>query len=108
MKNSLRVDRGFVFNALAFSPDSLRLATGDMGGNVRLWDPLTGTKLWERGHHGGYIFAVSFGRDSRTLLAGGNGLGYLWDLRPTDVPKKDMPDLWNDLTGTDSLAADRA
>lgn len=98
----------FIFGALAYSPDGLRLATGDRTGRIRVWDAHSGAKLWERGDHGGYVYSLSFGLDRRTLLAGGNGIGYLWDLRPKDVPKKPVEQFWNDLTGDDSIVADRA
>jgi RNA polymerase sigma factor (sigma-70 family) len=108
VENRFSIENRFIFNALAFSPDGLRLATGDGTGHVRVWDSETGAKLWDRGEHGGHMYIVSFGRDSRTLLAGGNGVGYLWDMRPADLPKKELPELWKDLTGTDAVAADRA
>ena len=44
-KNSFRMDSSFIFPALAFSPDSLRVATGDSRGRVRVWDPLAGAKF---------------------------------------------------------------
>lgn len=108
VKRHIQVDRSFISKALAFSPDGLRLATGDAGGVVQLWDPQTGVKLWERGQHGGHMYVLSFGRDSRMLLAGGNGIGYLWDLRPKELPKKNVSDLWNDLMDSDAVAAERA
>ena len=37
-----------------------------------------------------------------------NGVGYLWDTRPKDLPGKELPTLWDDLTGADAVAADRA
>ncbi|QJX00030.1 sigma-70 family RNA polymerase sigma factor [Frigoriglobus tundricola] len=98
---------GFTFNALAYSSDGLRLATGT-GHGVVVWDAHTGAKLWDRGNMGDSVYTVEFGRDGRNVLAGGNGLGYLWDARPSDLPRKEVPDLWSDLTGDEPVAADRA
>lgn len=108
VKNRIQLDYDMVHNAFAFSPDGLRLATGDRAGRIRLWDPKTGAKLWGGGRQGRYINALSFGRDSRTVLAGGNGVGYVWDLQPKELPKKDIAALWNDLTGSDAVAAEQA
>ena len=108
LKQRFPIQGHFTFNAMAYSPDGLRLATGDSDGRVRVWDSRTGAKLLDRGGHGGYMYVLSFGHDSRTLLAGGNAVGYLWDLRPADVPQKVPDELWKDLIGNDAIAADRA
>jgi RNA polymerase sigma factor (sigma-70 family) len=107
VKNSFEIEGGFIFNALAYSPDGLRLATGDGGGHVRVWDSHSGTKLWE-GNMGGYVYTVEFGHHGRALLASANGVGYLWDTRPRELPGKELAQLWSDLTGADSVAADSA
>ena len=108
LKGLFQIDSSFTYNALAFSPDGLRLATGDNAGQVRVWDARTGAKLWAGGSHGGNIYTVGFGRDSRTLLAGGNGLGYLWDVRPKGLPRKRICRTLEGLDGRRRRAADRA
>jgi WD40 repeat protein len=54
--------------ALAFSPDSRRLATGDGGRNLRLWDVASGKVIWRADDS---VMAVAFSPDGRTLAAGG-------------------------------------
>jgi WD40 repeat protein len=100
----------FIYGAMCFSPDGLWLATGAQDGTVTLWDPLTGGKVWEVGRHGGYVYTVGFGRDSRTLLTGGDdGIGYLWDLRPSgERGDSDVVKLWDAMAGQDSPAAYKA
>ena len=110
LRNRFDVDGRFVFGAITFSPDGLGLATGAMGGAVELWDPLSGKKLWDRGRHGNSVYTVGFGRDSRTLISGGNdGVCYLWDLSPPGIhPVADLAPLWDDLSGADPVTAYRA
>ena len=95
---------------MTFSPDGLWVATGLADGLVDLWDPATGEKVWDRGRHQGDAYTVGFGRDSRTLVSGGqDGACYLWDLRPTGDRLADDPvRLWDALVGEDGLAAYRA
>jgi RNA polymerase sigma factor (sigma-70 family) len=108
LKHRFAIQGSFTFNAMAYSPDGLRLATGDSEGRVRVWDSQTGVKLLERNGHSGHMYVLSFGRDSRTLLAGGNGVGYLWDLRPSNIPQTEPAELWKDMTSADAVVADLA
>jgi hypothetical protein len=64
----------------------------------------------EVGTHQDGIYTVAFGRRGQTLVSGGSdGVGYVWDLRPRDLPPdKPLKDLWNDLIGDDSGAAYKA
>lgn len=110
LRNRFKLEGRFVFGAIAFSPDGLGLATGAMNGAVELWDSVSGKKLWDRGRHGDNVYTVGFGRDSRTLVSGGgDGVCYLWDLRPPGInPVADLAPLWDDLAGSDPVAAYRA
>jgi RNA polymerase sigma factor (sigma-70 family) len=96
-------------NCMTFSADGLWLATGGAAGNVKVWDAMTGQLVWNRGSHAGDLYRVSFSRDSRRLLSGAaDGVGYLWDLRPRDLPTRKPDDLWTDLVGADGPSAYRA
>jgi len=100
--------RGFSQGGSGFSPDGLWYATGDAGGQVRLWDSLTGQLVWDRGKQQDRTKARGFGGLGRTLASGDEGICYLWDLRPTDVPlQKPTDELWSDLAGEDGPAAYR-
>ena len=100
----------FIYGTLAFSPDGAWLATGAQNGDVSLWDPSTGAQVWDVGRHQGNVQAISFGRDSRTLLTGGDdGVDYLWNLRPrTTTEFKNTAEAWDALSGEESSVAYQA
>jgi WD40 repeat protein len=54
---------------VAFSPDGARLASGDVGGSVRLWDVATGQDLIELEGHSGPIDFLQFTPDGARLVA---------------------------------------
>src|SRR5262249_45442058 len=101
---------GFNPGGLSFSPDGLWLATGASNGRIAVWEPLTGKRVWNEGGHQAAVYTLSFGRDVRTLMSGGgDGLGYVWNLRPAGRrPDNNPARLWDDLAGDDALAAYQA
>jgi WD40 repeat protein/beta-lactamase regulating signal transducer with metallopeptidase domain len=107
LQTQFALDGRFIFGALEFSPDGLWLATGSQTGKLKLWDSQSGQAVWDTGAHEGYVYAVDFGRDSRTLASGGrDGVCYVWDLRtPRDLPDRDAAVLWDDLGGRSAEAA---
>lgn len=59
--------------ALAFGPENVTLASGSTDHTVRLWQIATGQELIALGNHTGWINAVAFSQDGRTLVSGGDG-----------------------------------
>ena len=68
-------------SAVAYSPDGSTLATGDLIGEIRLWDAVTGQhKATLTGHPDQNVVSLSFSADSRMLASGGTDrIIRLWD-----------------------------
>lgn len=67
--------------AVAFSPDGLKLATGDLDGVARLWEAATGQLLMTLNLHTQRIHAVKFSPDGKTLATGAEDhLIGLWEV----------------------------
>jgi WD40 repeat protein len=73
---------GFVF-ALAFSPDSQRIASAGLDATARLWDISTGENLLTLGQSAP-LYTLAFQPDGDRLLAGDmHGNTLVWDLTPS-------------------------
>ncbi|MBW8487466.1 WD40 repeat domain-containing protein, partial [Actinomadura parmotrematis] len=67
-------------NAVGWSPDGGVLASGDGGGGVRLWDPVSGECLRTLEGHASGVRAVGWSPDGGVLATGGGDGGVrLWD-----------------------------
>jgi len=67
-------------SAAAFSPDGLRLATGDWGGNVMLWDAATGKLLHKVRAHVSGVRHLTWRHDGSQLAScGDDGFVRVWD-----------------------------
>lgn len=66
---------------LAFSRDGKRLAsTGEYTGPIQIWDLVTGKKVPDLHSHDGYIDAVAYSPDGKTIASAGvNGEIILWE-----------------------------
>src|SRR5207302_748865 len=64
-----RLDHGGAVDAVAFSPDGTRLATGSSDGSARVFDAATGAKVC-RLDHDGAVAAVAFSPDGTRLATG--------------------------------------
>ena len=63
---------GDIPEAVAWSPDGARVATGDDSGNVRLWDAVTGRPVGEPfGGHTAPIVTTSYSPDGELLASAG-------------------------------------
>lgn len=110
LRGEFQVPGRFVYGAMDFSPDGLWLVTGAMQGQIELWDSFTAKKAWGVGSHDSYVYTVRFGRDSRTLVSGGDdNFSYVWRLGQS-IPNatQTQEELWEDLAGDSSEAAYRA
>jgi serine/threonine-protein kinase len=79
-----QVDFGFVSSRAssgAFSPDGRRVAAGDHGGNVRVFDLETRRPLHSFSGHAGSVTAVALGPDGHRVLSGSEDQTVrLWDV----------------------------
>jgi WD40 repeat protein len=74
----------FPFDGISFgldiSPDGSRLATGNEGGKVAIWDLASGKKLFDLAGHTAYVRGVSFSPDGKQLATGSNDTtARIWD-----------------------------
>jgi WD40 repeat protein len=65
--------------AMTFNDDGSRLATGDISGDLRLWNPDTGAEIGRVCRHGDKIQALAFTKEGWLLSAGDKGGVMVWD-----------------------------
>jgi hypothetical protein len=64
----------------AFSPDGLRIVTGDASRTAHVWDAQTGQRLFSLPPHPGGVWCCEFSSDGRVLLTGDDaGNARLWE-----------------------------
>jgi hypothetical protein len=89
-------DIGFSF---AFSPDGRRLASGTVGGAIRVYDTGTGAVVRSHTGHGGYVYGATYSRDGRFMVSAGiDGTARLWDAETGEqlaiLPLLQEPNEW--------------
>jgi WD40 repeat protein/serine/threonine protein kinase len=76
------VDTAQPLYALAFSPDSRRLASGGMGTTARVWDAANGHELMTLAGHNGNVRSLAFSPDNGSLATCSvDRTVKIWDLR---------------------------
>ena len=71
--------------SLAWSPDSLNLASGSKGGTIRLWNTATGEQYQEFSYFDSEIL-VAWSPDNKTLASGSSdGIVRLWEAKTGDI-----------------------
>ncbi|MBD2411258.1 hypothetical protein FACHB389_06375 [Nostoc calcicola FACHB-389] len=74
--------------SLALSPDGKLLATGDMDGQIHLWQVADGKNFLTFKAHESVVWTVTFSPDGQTLASGGHdGLIKFWDTQTGDCLK---------------------
>ena len=66
--------RGGPVSSVAFSPDGTRLATGDWGGAIRIWDRATRRPIRTYRGHSTAISTIEFRRDGRRIVSASGGM----------------------------------
>src|SRR5216683_890945 len=68
-------------NAVAWSPDSTRIASGSDDGMVQVWDATNGGNVFTyRGHASNVVYAVAWSPDGTRIASGsGDGTVQVWD-----------------------------
>jgi WD40 repeat protein len=103
-------------DALAFSSDGTRLASGAQDQVVRVWEVATGRQLWESKKHGRSVSGIGFSRDGKRLVSATGGIERVspaftgntkapnW---PTDFEKTvPVVKVWEAETGREQMSLD--
>ena len=91
-----------VVSRVAFSPDGLHLASGEVDGTVTIWDARTGNRLRTCHAHVWDVRALAFSPDGRYLATGGRGdrLAKVWHVSTGEL----VYNLPSDANGVEGLA----
>lgn len=88
---ALSADKARKFNAVAFSPDGLRVAAGDETGMLTIWDVNSGQVLQDKSAFNSRANAVVFSQDGgKVFIGGGLGRFNTWDIEKMRVVKSDI------------------
>jgi WD40 repeat protein len=118
IKRMVRADLPGGAQSLAYAPDGRLLALGRTDGTIVLWDTWTATELHRFQAHEKRVHALAFVPRSTSLASAGDDNAVLvWDVgamvkdkmpAPAEIPARDLPALWTDLTDSESARAFKA
>ncbi|MFO0940347.1 MAG: PQQ-binding-like beta-propeller repeat protein [Pirellulales bacterium] len=85
----------FTFGAMDLSSDGIWLVTGSSGGNVKIWNALSGALALDAGKHDHYIHTVNFGKDVRQVCSGSSdGICKIWNTKRIGIKESATIDEW--------------
>ena len=114
----LKLEVGEHVNSVAFAADgrTVAAAAGWAQGQIYVVDAITGKMLQQLRGHGAYVGALTFAPDGKSLVSGQRDTtGLVWDVgtavnrpRGPAIKDQDVPELWDDLAGTNPRKAHAA
>ena len=108
--SACEIDGRFVYGTLNYSPNGLWITTGNMSGDVAVYDAASGHCVWNNGKHTDMVYNVDFTADNRHVFSGASdGVCYIWDLCDEQAEPIGNPlQSYKDVIGDNGDAAYRA
>ncbi len=88
-----------IVNAVAWSPDSKRIASSSSDKTVQVWDAITGSKLFTYNGHTTPVNTVAWSPDGKYIASGSGEDDYLSSYKPYNT----IVQVWDAATGSDIL-----
>lgn len=102
-------DRRLNYGSFDLSVDGCYVGFADTGGEVHLFDALTGDLVMTLGSHENFVYRVAFGKQDQQLLSSGlDGVLTLWSLAPEEPATASAQELLTDLVSSESKKAYQA
>ncbi|MDR3147660.1 MAG: hypothetical protein LBU00_04700 [Treponema sp.] len=76
----LQMGHSNAINAVAYSPDGRRIATGSSDNIIKIWDAESGQELRTLTGHSSYVYALDYSPDGRRIVSGsGDNTVKIWN-----------------------------